>query len=91
MKVLITGCHGFVGQNLIPYLQKEGHTIYGLGRTGDYIWDDLDKDKLPDIDAIIHLAGKAHDTKNQTEREVYFKINRDLTILKLRNSFSFLL
>mgnify|MGYP000965151849 CR=1 FL=1 len=45
MKVLITGCHGFVGQNLIPYLQKEGHTIYGLGRTGDYIWDDLDKDK----------------------------------------------
>ncbi|AEA21732.1 dehydratase [Prevotella denticola DNF00960] len=80
MKVLITGCHGFVGQNLIPYLQKEGHTIYGLGRTGDYIWDDLDKDKLPDIDAIIHLAGKAHDTKNQTEREVYFKINRDLTI-----------
>ena len=32
------------------------------------------------MDAIIHLAGKAHDTKNQTVADVYFKVNRDLTI-----------
>ncbi len=26
------------------------------------------------------MAGKAHDTKNQTEADVYFKVNRDLTM-----------
>ena len=31
------------------------------------------------MDAIIHLAGKAHDTKNQSAAEVYFKVNTGLT------------
>ena len=31
-------------------------------------------------DAIIHLAGKAHDTSNTSDAEEYFKVNRDLTI-----------
>jgi len=80
MNILITGIHGFVGQNLVPYLEAKGHTIYGLGRTGDYVWNDLESGRLPHVDAIIHLAGKAHDTKNQTEADVYFKVNRDLTM-----------
>ena len=80
MNILITGIHGFVGQNLVPYLEAKGHTIYGLGRTGDYVWNDLESGHLPHVDAIIHLAGKAHDTKNQTEADVYFKVNRDLTL-----------
>jgi nucleoside-diphosphate-sugar epimerase len=32
-----------------------------------------------EIDAIIHLAGKAHDTKNQSAADVYFKVNTELT------------
>ena len=28
---------------------------------------------------IIHLAGKAHDTKNQSQANVYFEINTELT------------
>ena len=32
-----------------------------------------------EIDAIIHLAGKAHDTKNQSAADVYFKVNTGLT------------
>ena len=80
MHILITGIHGFVGQNLMPSLEAKGHTIYGLGRTGDYVWNDLESDRIPHVDAIIHLAGKAHDTKNQTEADVYFKVNRDLTM-----------
>ena len=80
MNILITGYHGFVGQNILPYLKEKGHTVYGLGRSGDYVWDDLDGDRIPHVDAIIHLAGKAHDTKNQTEVDVYFKVNRDLTM-----------
>ena len=86
MKILITGYHGFVGQNLIPFLKEKGHVIYGLGRSGDYLWEDLESNKLPEVDAIIHLAGKAHDTKNQTEAGVYFKVNVDLT-MKVFNYF----
>ena len=36
-------------------------------------------DNMPEFDAIIHLAGKAHDTKNKAVADVYFKVNTDLT------------
>ena len=87
MKILITGVHGFVGSNLVAYLAPKNE-IYGLdiispekeGVVKTYSWDDLDKGLVPEVDGIIHLAGKAHDTKNQAAAEVYFKVNRDLTI-----------
>ena len=87
MKILITGVHGFVGSNLVEALKGE-HTIYGLdiinpqkdGIRYTFSWDFLDKpNEIPDIDAIIHLAGKAHDTKNQSAADVYFKVNTGLT------------
>lgn len=88
MKILITGVHGFVGSNLVSALQEK-NTIYGLdivapekeGVKYTFPWDFLDKEgEIPPVDAIVHLAGKAHDTKNQAAAEVYFKVNRDLTI-----------
>ena len=87
MNILITGVQGFVGSNLVEALKKE-HTIYGLdiispvkdGVRFTFSWDFLDKpNEIPDIDAIIHLAGKAHDTKNQSAADVYFKVNTGLT------------
>ena len=87
MKILITGVHGFVGSNLVEALKRE-HTIYGLdivspqkdGVRFTFSWDFLDKPgEIPEIDAIIHLAGKAHDTKNQSAADVYFKVNTGLT------------
>ena len=86
MKILITGVHGFVGSNLVEALKKE-HTIYGLdiinpskeGVVKTFSWDELDAGSVPEVDAIIHLAGKAHDTKNQSAAEVYFKVNTGLT------------
>lgn len=87
MRILITGVHGFVGSNLVLSL-KDNNTLYGLdimapekkGVVKTYSWEDLDAGNVPEIDAIIHLAGKAHDTKNKTLADVYFKVNRDLTI-----------
>lgn len=87
MKILITGVHGFVGSNLVKALSNE-HLIYGLdivspikdGVKFTFSWDYLDKPgEIPEVDAIIHLAGKAHDTKNEAAADVYFKVNTDLT------------
>ena len=92
MKILITGVHGFVGSNLVEYLKSENE-IYGLdivcpekdGVVRTFSWEDMERffegahdDKI-DFDAIIHLAGKAHDTKNKSAAEVYFKVNTGLT------------
>lgn len=86
MNILITGIHGFVGSNLVKSLEPH-HTIYGLdivspekdGVAKTFAWDDLESGSMPEIDAIIHLAGKAHDTRNRSAADVYFKVNTDLT------------
>lgn len=86
MNILITGIHGFVGSNFVTAL-KEQHTLYGLdivapekeGVVKTFSWEDLDNGALPQIDSIVHLAGKAHDTKNKSAAEVYFKVNTGLT------------
>lgn len=82
--ILITGLHGFVGNNLVSALNGH-HTIYGLdivspkknGVLRTFTWEELDR--LPQIDSIIHLAGKAHDTKDQANAQEYFDINTGLT------------
>jgi nucleoside-diphosphate-sugar epimerase len=92
MKILITGIHGFVGTNLVRALSGENE-IYGLdimspekeGVVKTFSWESLsnenedENEKIPNVDAIIHLAGKAHDTKNKSAADVYFKVNTGLT------------
>lgn len=76
LSILITGASGFVGQNLVPYLKAHNFKTQLLSLKND-IWKDGIED---DINAIIHLAGKAHDLSNTSNSDEYFKINTDLTI-----------
>ena len=84
MTILITGIHGFVGSNLVEAL-KSNHAIYGLdikstwkdGVERTYKWDEINK--IPPVDVIIHLAGKAHETKNESIAQEYFEVNTGLT------------
>ena len=86
MKFLITGAYGFVGTNLCKYLTARGHVCDALdipaARRDDvpyaqcHSWDDL---PAFDYDAVVHLAGKAHDLKKVVCEQSYFDINVGLT------------
>lgn len=72
--IVVSGATGFVGQNLIPYLQKNIHdcTIMPVSvRYGDTF--------MSQANIYIHLAGKAHDTRNITKSEEYYEANYLLT------------
>ncbi|OCA69871.1 nucleoside-diphosphate-sugar epimerase [Chryseobacterium contaminans] len=72
MNVVITGVSGFVGQNLFKYLEENQCNPVGLSLRNDWRLSG-------NYDALIHLAGKAHDTANTAADEEYFKINTELT------------
>jgi nucleoside-diphosphate-sugar epimerase len=83
--ILITGAYGFVGTNLSAYLKDRVH-LWALDvekKTDIYSryfsWNDITTIPWDEIDAIIHLAGKAHDTKNKSLAQIYFDVNTGLT------------
>jgi len=79
--VIITGTTGFVGVNLVPYLNKLGIITQPVGRL------DLSGEiKFTNTDSIIHLAGKAHDLKKISNPDEYYQVNFELTT-KLYDAF----
>lgn len=71
--ILVTGSTGFVGSNLQLYLKE----IYNFNSLSiRYIPDQVFN---IEADAIIHLAGKAHDLKKTTTPQDYYEANFELT------------
>ena len=80
MKILITGSNGFVGTNLRKHLESRGHQCVTLDvRNADYDWTEFAKIPFESCDAIVHLAGKAHDLRKVASEQSYFDINVGLT------------
>jgi len=81
-KVLITGASGFIGINLINYLNSKLFIILPFSRNLGMDYEKIDSNYInkENIKIIIHLAGKAHDLKNVSTEEEYFKANTELTI-----------
>ena len=92
MKILITGAYGFVGTNLCRYLAGKGHECHALdipaAKRDDvpyaafFTWDALAGGEMipaDRYDAVVHLAGKAHDLKKVASEQSYFDINVGLT------------
>jgi nucleoside-diphosphate-sugar epimerase len=73
-KILVTGASGFIGSNIIPYLNDNGFECISISiRNYNHFF-------IPsDIYAIIHLSGKAHDTEENDNPADYFESNYELT------------
>ncbi|MEI6121984.1 MAG: TIGR01777 family oxidoreductase [Bacteroidota bacterium] len=57
MKIAITGATGFIGTNLINFLQQQGHEILRLNRA-DFLGNEhLLKQKLSCSEVVVNLAG----------------------------------
>jgi UDP-glucose 4-epimerase len=55
--ILVTGSRGFIGQHLVPHLEKQGYLIIEADKKiGIDLTDKNTVDNLPDVDIVIHLA-----------------------------------
>jgi len=94
MKVFVTGATGFIGGPLCIRLQKAGLDVIACSRSrveqaglfyvpGPELSSRADwRDALRGVDAIVHLAGRAHVTSEKTDaetEELYLRINAEGT------------
>jgi nucleoside-diphosphate-sugar epimerase len=82
-RIVISGANGFVGKNLSSYLAEKGYKIQAISRAAHtgLNWPGIIDQNQTKIDAlaIVHLAGKAHDTQKTSDAGEYFEINTQLT------------
>lgn len=80
--IIITGISGFIGTNVSKIFEKENISFIGVSRRpskNQISYEDLDSNLINEAEAIVHLAGIAHDINGKIKEEDYFKINTDLT------------
>jgi nucleoside-diphosphate-sugar epimerase len=81
--IIVTGSSGFVAKNLMPYLEKLGYSTLGVSRnpknSKEVSYNELNLDHWNNAEAIIHLAGKAHDLQNVADGNEYYNINTELS------------
>ena len=77
-RILITGKNSYVGNQLAEWLNKEPakYTIVKES-VRDGKWKEID---FSVFDVIVHVAGIAHVSSNPKMEDLYYKVNRDLTI-----------
>ena len=75
MKVLITGCQGFIAKNLAQHLKNQGHYVVGLDKklkTGDPVFvDEFHGHNMEqaikienDFDRVYHLSADVPNSKH---------------------------
>lgn len=90
-RILMTGSTGFIGQSMLQYLQAQGYKVDTLNRANlkddiargekNLLWKELGQVDLSQYSAVIHLAGKAHDTKHLSDQREYEEVNYELSKL----------
>lgn len=67
--IFLTGSSGFVGTSFINY--------FGINNIIQHRWENALK--IDSVKYFIHLVGKAHDLKNVSSPDEYYKVNTELT------------
>ena len=76
-KVLITGANSYIGTSFEKYVKEKG-VDFEID-TLDLInpnWKNYD---FSGYDSVFHVAGIAHFSKDESKKELYYKVNTDLT------------
>ena len=74
--IYISGSSGFVGKNVLNFFSNKNYFVQKILRP-ELFSTNLIFFKKSSI--IIHLAGKAHDLKNLSDPQDYYKINTEIT------------
>jgi nucleoside-diphosphate-sugar epimerase len=69
MSIYLTGASGFVGKNIMEFF-RDSKKIVKATRNISIEFEEH---------VVIHLAGKAHDLKNVSSSDEYYKLNTELT------------
>ena len=85
VKMLLTGCSGFLGQVIMKHFAKKEIPFVCISRIGQYLNKDISKPfELPSdlsISTVVHCAGKAHSIpKTDEEKNVFYQVNYQGTI-----------
>lgn len=75
MRILITGHRGFIGRHVFEHLSKQ-HDCVGIDLKDGV---DLYDCPLPEVDAVIHLAGLAGVRKSFSDPESYWRNNVEVS------------
>ncbi len=73
MKILVTGASGFVGKIFVEY-NKNNFDISTISLKKE----DWQQANFSSFDAVVHLAGKAHEM-TKIDDQIYFEVNYELT------------
>lgn len=76
-RILITGANSYIGTSFEKWLGKDSDKY--IVDTIDMIGDDWRKKSFAGYDAILHVAGIVHKKKEHKIKDLYYKVNRDLT------------
>jgi nucleoside-diphosphate-sugar epimerase len=77
-EILITGINSYVGMSVEKWLVSYGESnLIDTISLRDNSWKNTDFSKY---DVIIHVAGIAHVSSDPDLEQLYYKVNRDLTI-----------
>jgi len=96
MRLLVTGCHGYIGSVIVPMLIEQGHDVVGLD--SNFFIDcllgpatpkipvincdlrDVEPADLIGFEAIIHLAALSNDPMSNLNPALTFEINHQASV-----------